>query len=138
MTSLFSHSHKLKGRFSSIKPSERWTFQYICPEGKTLTSYAKTKQDGRELMIYSWTGCNGRPVKCKCTKAQARTITRDGREPLQDKMREKLRREEGKKIYQMRSYTVDPIFGNMKLNTRLKVMRSEATNFLVLKFRFWG
>ena len=96
--------------------------QYICPEGRTLTSYTKTKQDGREVTIYRGTDCSGCPVKSKCTKAQARTITRDGREALQEKMREKLRSEQGKKIYQMRSYTVEPVFGNMKWNKRRLIM----------------
>ena len=49
-------------------------------------------------------------------------ITRNGREPLQEKMREKLRSEEGEKIYQMRSYTVEPVFGNMKWNRRRLIM----------------
>jgi len=52
----------------------------------------------------------GGQLKTGCTKAQVRTIARDRKEPLQEKMREKLRSEEDKKIYQMRSYTVEPVF----------------------------
>ena len=39
-----------------------------------------------------------------------------------NKLREKLRSEEGKKIYQMRSYTVEPVFGNIKWNKRRLIM----------------
>lgn len=103
--------------------------QYACPEGKTLTPYTKTtcarkgERKEKELTIYRGTDCDSCPVKTKCTKAKARTITRDGREPLQEKMREKLRSKEGKKIYRKRSYTVEPVFGNMKWN-RVKLIMS--------------
>ena len=96
--------------------------QYICPEGKILTPYSKIKRKEKELTIYRGTDCNSCPVKNKCTKAETRTITRDGREPLQEKMREKLRSERGKKIYQKRSYTVEPVFGNMKWNRPKLIM----------------
>jgi transposase len=96
--------------------------QYICPEGKHLVSHSKIEKKGREVTVYRGTDCEGCPVRKKCTKTQARTITRDGREPLQEKMREKLRSEEGKKIYQMRSYTVEPVFGNIKWNRRRLMM----------------
>lgn len=61
--------------------------QYSCPEGKILASYTETRQNGREQTIYHGTDCSGCPVKTRCIKAQARTITRGGREPLQEKMR---------------------------------------------------
>jgi len=95
---------------------------YHCPEGKTLTPYTKTKGKEREITIYRGTECNSCPVKVKCTKAEIRTITRDGREPLQKKMRDKLRSEEGKEIYKKRSYTVEPVFGNMKWNRSKTIM----------------
>lgn len=103
--------------------------QYICPEGKTLTPYTKTtcarkgERKERELTVYRGTECGICPVKAKCTKAKIRTITRDGREPLQEKMRQKLRSEEGKEIYKKRAFTVEPVFGNMKWN-RPKLMMS--------------
>jgi transposase len=96
--------------------------QYTCPEGKVLTPYTKTKRKEREITVYRGTDCNSCPVKSKCTKAQARTIARDGREPLQEKMREKLRSQEGKEIYKKRAYTVEPVFGNMKWNRPKLIM----------------
>ena len=96
--------------------------RYRCPEGKILTQYTKTNRKGRELTVYRGTDCSGCPEKAKCTKAEVRTIMRDGREPLQEKMREKLRSPRGKEIYQKRSYTVEPVFGNMKWNRAHLIM----------------
>ena len=95
--------------------------QYTCPEGKPLVSHSKIEKDGRELTVYRGVECSECPVRKKCTKAEARTVTRDGREPLQEKMREKLRSEEGKIVYQQRGYTVEPVFSNIKWN-RPKLM----------------
>ncbi len=102
--------------------------QYICPEGKALTPYTKTtctrkgERKERVITVYRGTECGNCPVKSKCTKAKIRTITRDGREPLQEKMRQKLRSEEGKEIYKKRAYTVEPVFGNMKWNRPKLIM----------------
>ena len=43
-----------------------------------------------------------------------RTVTRDGREGLMEVMRQKLKTPEGKKTYQKRMYTVEPVFGNIQ------------------------
>ena len=90
--------------------------QYTCPEGKFLVPHSKIKKNSRELTVYRSTDCKGCLVRKKCTKAEARTITRDGREPLQEKMRKKLRSKEGKVIYQQRGHTVEPVFSNIKWN----------------------
>ena len=95
---------------------------YHCPESKTLTPYSKIKRKEKELTIYRGTECGSCPVRDKCTKAEARTVTRDGRGPLQEKMREKLRSQRGKEIYRKRAYTVEPVFGNMKWNRAKLIM----------------
>lgn len=95
---------------------------YCCPEGKTLTQYTKTQRKGREVTVYRGTDCIGCLVQAKCTKAEVRTIMRDGREPLQEAMREKLRSPSGKEIYRKRSYTVEPVFGDMKWNRAHLIM----------------
>jgi transposase len=96
--------------------------QYTCPEGKSLVPHSKIEKNGRELTVYRGTDCEACPVRKKCTKAEARTVTRDGREPLQEKMREKLRSDEGELVYQQRSYTVEPVFSNMKWNRPKLIM----------------
>lgn len=54
----------------------------------------------------------------RCTTGEARTVSRDGREPLLEAMRQKLRSEEGKQIYEKRGYTVEPVFGEIKWDGR--------------------
>ncbi len=45
-------------------------------------------------------------------------MSRDGREPLLEAMRQKLKIEGGKQIYKKRGYTVEPVFGEMKWDSR--------------------
>jgi len=49
---------------------------------------------------------------------KARIVSRDGREPLLEAMRQKLRSEEGKRIYAKRGYTVEPVFREIKWDGR--------------------
>jgi transposase len=97
---------------------------YRCPEGKPLSFYSEGKREGKEpLRIYRGEECGSCVVREKCTKGQVRTVTRDGREGLMETMRQKLKTPEGKKIYQKRMYTVEPVFGNIQGN-RGKIMMS--------------
>ena len=45
-------------------------------------------------------------------------MSRDGREPFLEAMRDKLRGEEGRQIYKKRAYTVEPVFGQLKWDGR--------------------
>jgi len=84
---------------------------YLCPEGKDLKQWAKRKRKGKPLLVlYRGESCRGCSVKERCTARKARTISRDGREPLLEAMRQKLRTEERKQIYKKRGYTVESFF----------------------------
>jgi len=97
---------------------------YWCPVGKPLSFYSQGKREGKEpLRIYRGEECGSCVVREKCTKGQVRTVTRDGREWLMEAMRQKLKTPEGKKTYQKRMYTVEPVFGNIQGN-RGKIMMS--------------
>lgn len=88
---------------------------YRCPEGKELSFYSEGKREGKEpLRIYRGEECGSCVVREKCTKGQVRTVTRDGREWLMEAMRQKLKTPEGKKTYQKRMCTVEPVFGNIQ------------------------
>jgi len=88
---------------------------YRCPERKELSFYSEGKREGKEpLRIYRGEECGSCVVREKCTKGQVRTVTRDGREWLMEAMRQKLKTPEGKKTYQKRMYTVEPVFGNIQ------------------------
>jgi transposase len=95
------------------------TDTYICPEGKELKRWAEQKREGKPpLILYRGESCRECPVRERCTTGETRTVSRDGREPLLEAMRQKLRSEEGKRIYAKRGYTVEPVFGEMKWDGR--------------------
>ena len=92
---------------------------YICPEGKELKRWAEQKRESKPpLILYRGESCRECLVRERCTTGEARTVSRDGRELLLEAMRQKLRSDEGKQIYKKRSYTVEPVFGEMKWNGR--------------------
>jgi transposase len=92
---------------------------YICPEGKELKRWAEQKREGKPpLLLYRGESCRECAVREQCTAGEARTVSRDGREPLLEAMRQKLRSEKGKQIYKKRGYTVEPVFGEIKWDGR--------------------
>jgi len=109
-----------KSRFEYDKVNDL----YWCPEGKVLSLYTKVPREGQEPMrLYRGEGCDSCLSRAQCTKGRSRTVWRDGREDLMAAMRDKLRTPEGKKTYQKRMYTVEPVFGNIQGN-RGKIMMS--------------
>ncbi|MDN3513617.1 MAG: IS1182 family transposase [Candidatus Brocadia sp.] len=93
---------------------------YVCPEGKRLT-YWKTrtkKTDSRQWnhKVYKGRECGACQKRSLCTKAKVRELLIDIREPLLQKMREKLISDEGRRKYFMRQYIIEPVFGHLKFN----------------------
>ncbi len=79
----------------------------------------KQKREGKpSLLLYRGESCRECAVKERCTTGEVRTVSRDGREPLLEAMRDKLRSEEGRQIYKKRAYTVEPVFGQLKWDGR--------------------
>jgi len=92
---------------------------YVCPEGKELKRWAEQKRERKPpLILFRGESCKECAVREQCTAGEARTVSRDGREPLLEAMRQKLRSEEGKRIYAKRGYTVEPVFGEIKWDGR--------------------
>ena len=88
-------------------------------EGKELKRCVEQKREGKpSLLLYRGESCRECAVKERCTTGEVRTVSRDGREPLLEAMRDKLRSEEGRQIYKKRAYTVEPVFGQLKWDGR--------------------
>lgn len=86
---------------------------YICPEGKILHFVSSTE----EKRNYQCKECPKCPVKQECTKkAKYKKLSRGKHEHLIEKNRDRLRSDEGRKEYQKRMHTVEPVFGNIKFN----------------------
>lgn len=109
----------------------KWNFEYdenkdvyICPEGKELT-FARTCEDsnGQEYRLYEGSDCQNCDAHDKCrkkkkenVKTKNRTISIYPEDKYIVKMRKKLDSPEGKKIYQKRMSTVEPVHGDMQKN----------------------
>jgi transposase len=93
---------------------------YICPEGKTLKFWKarrnKTKSRNWNHNVYRGSDCDNCSKRSLCTKSKARELLIEIREPLLNKMRNKLLSEKGKLKYLKRQYTIEPIFGHLKYN----------------------
>ena len=73
---------------------------YTCPEGKELKRWSEQKHEGKpSLLLYRGESCRECALKERCTTGEVGTVSRDGREPLLEAMRDKLRSEEGGQIY---------------------------------------
>jgi len=89
------------------------TDSYICPEGKLL--YLSTSTE--EKNTYRCKECLECPVKSECAKkAKYKQLSRGEHEHLIEQNRAKLISDEGRKEYQKRMHTVEPVFGNIKFN----------------------
>ena len=114
----------------------KWNFKkdlekkdvYICPGGKEMI-YQRTCKDsmGLQYRLYECADCNDCNMKDKCLrtskKRKANEHLRSNRklaiypeDEYVKKMREKLETDTGKKIYQRRMSTVEPLHGDMQKN----------------------
>ncbi len=89
------------------------TNSYTCPEGKVLQLSINTE----EKSTYKCKECLECPAKSECTKkAKYKLLSRGKHEHLIEKNRAGLISDEGRKEYQKRMHTVEPVFGNIKFN----------------------
>ena len=112
-----------------IDKYDKWNFiydkdndHYICPEGKFVGSPSVTK-DKRygTIRTYVCRDCPTCPVQKLCAKSQKfKRITAIPHEWLMSKIREKMKTEEGRAFYKVRSKTVEPAFGDIKENKKFR------------------
>ncbi|MFV9645547.1 MAG: IS1182 family transposase [Desulfobacterales bacterium] len=89
---------------------------FSCPGGQTLSLKSESK-DGEKTYQGSSEACSVCKYKnrcCKSKKGNARTISTDDKEPLRQKMNEKMELESSKEIYKQRKVIVEPVFGQIK------------------------
>jgi len=101
---------------------------YVCPAGRELVrktqARVKTKYSEREMTFYRPKErgvCLKCPLKAKCTETMnpvGRTVSRDKYEEERERMREKIKSKEGKKIYAKRKCTIEPVFGQIRVIER--------------------
>jgi hypothetical protein len=94
---------------------------YYCPLGQPMP-YEQTKKYDRssgtaELRLYRCGACEGCPLAAECLDPRAkrgRTVSRDGYEPLREKMHAKLQTEEGRTTYHRRMHIGETPFAVIK------------------------
>lgn len=89
---------------------------FVCPAGHTLELKRETS-DGKKVYQVVKAECDSCPYKARCCtskKGEPRTINTDDKEPLRQKMNEKMEQESSKEIYKKRKKIVEPVFGQIK------------------------
>ena len=124
-----------KTMYSSKKdPYSKWNFKmdpdrdvYICPKGREL-HYQRTSKDRNGLMYrhYVAVDCSNCKVRGKCQKISKKKVKKGAKsnrsiniyveDEYVKRMRKKLETDEGKKIYQVRMSTVEPLHGDIQKN----------------------
>ena len=89
---------------------------FVCPAGHTLNLKTETN-DGKKVYQGNKADCDCCPYQARCCsskKGEPRTINADDKEPLRQKMNEKMEQESSKEIYKKRKKIVEPVFGQIK------------------------
>ena len=92
--------------------------EYICPQGKRLTYERRSSERNRKYKVYKGINCTNCKMKYACTKAKSRTIRREEREEIRERVIERLKTDKGKEIYNKRLYKIESIFGHFKFNLK--------------------
>jgi uncharacterized protein YgiM (DUF1202 family) len=89
---------------------------FVCPAGHTLELKTESS-DGKKVYQGDKAECDICPYKTRCCsskRGEPRTINTDDKEPLRQKMNEKMEQESSKEIYKKRKKIVEPVFGQIK------------------------
>jgi transposase len=102
--------------------------EYICPEGRRLVFRRNETRKGVKSRHYESTDCSGCKYQSECvrkSKRGNRQIQIYENDDYKIMMRRKLRSEEGKKKYNKRMATVEPVFAHIKnvMNFRSFLLR---------------
>lgn len=94
---------------------------YRCPQDKVLVFHGFLTRPGKPaIRIYKGTACGECQRRQECTRASCRTVSQDPREYLIRRMRLRLNSAEGRVIYGRRKVMVEPVFGDIKHNRRVR------------------
>ena len=114
----------LKENFEYDESKDEW----ICPSGRRLENYGEQINQGVKETIYASTlnNCQGCSFFSLCVRTKGdlkrgyRTIRDNGSLIYRKEMKTKMSSDRSKQIYSKRSGSVEPIFGQMKYNQRIR------------------
>jgi len=95
---------------------------YRCPNHKTLKYAGYVEIRKKKLHRYVCHDCAGCPMIGRCIRkgTKKRTLHVSIYAPLCNEMREKMKTERGKQMSRIRASTVEPLFGHIKANRKLR------------------
>jgi len=89
---------------------------FVCPAGKPL-ELKGVNSNGKKVYQAVKAECDSCPYQARCfssKRGEPRTISTDNKEPLRQRMNEKMEQESSKEIYKKRKKIVEPVFGQIK------------------------
>lgn len=114
---LFEGSKKEDGEKIKQGDFNKIDGEYFCPAGKKMEHKRDIeREDGSVGQIYECSECKGCAIKEHCTKGEKRTITIDSGEVYREKMRERLKTNEGRERYMKRQWLTECGHGNDQKN----------------------
>ena len=112
---------------------------YICPEGKKLTLFkTRNRRYGdRRSMVKTYKGkkCSECMKRELCTIQEQRTVEREDRQGLRDRMRARLETAAGREKYLKRMCTIEPVFGHLKHNLGYRYFLLRTVEKVKAEFR---
>ena len=89
---------------------------FVCPTGNTL-ELKSTNSDGKKVYQAVKAECDACLYRARCCSSKtgnSRSVSTDDKEPLRQKMNEKMEQQSSKEIYKKRKKIVEPVFGQIK------------------------
>jgi len=109
-----------------------------CPENKLMKRIYNKYSEGYSKYKYEGVECENCSKRQECTKASKRTIEIDSRRAYRDKMRERLKSDEGREIYSKRKEIAENGHGDDQKNKKwtqhlLRGMDKAKTEFMLIR-----
>lgn len=94
----------------------------VCPAGRELAFKGEYELGSGRYRLYGATGCLSCSFRSQCVKSGrgSRRVYVSCKEPLRQKMKEKLKSPGGKLVYALRKQIVEPVFGQIKHNRNFR------------------
>ena len=127
-----------KGKYDLSKFVIKDSETVFCPEGKKMKKIQKKYYNGYRNYIYEGLECGSCLNRPECTSGNKRIIEIDGRMKSRDKMRERLKSDEGKKIYSKRKEIIENLHGNDQKNKKwtqhlLRGIKKAEIEFMLIR-----
>jgi len=124
-----------RSKFTYNSESEK----YVCPAGHWLENFKEITVNGRKYKKYAnRAACARCENKSKCTKGEARVISRDKNEEVKERMREKLKKEENKELYKRRAHSSEAPYGHIKHNLKFRQLMRRGVEKVRMEMALLG